>query len=290
MTIEAAGRDLITHADGAAEVLGEAEVRLEVGSGRVIRSLPAAPGLEGVGAGRGYRARLREQMPGQLALGTLTYCLLDDLPGVTLVGPLALSRWPHTQADFDRHRRPAAGFAGICAGWRRDGPPARRLASGDDPGQNLTPGPELTDPDDPLAWHRVPGPPAAGPMFRRRRMLDVIDGRGLLVDSLFRDSVWDPGGVELVVHEYALRAVVDKESLRLESVTAVPGVLPFGTCPAAADNVDLLVGEPLATLRHRVLELVVGTDGCTHLNDVLRALADVPVLLGQAGPKARQSR
>ena len=74
-----------------------------------------------------------------------------------------------------------------------------------------------------------------------------------------------------------LHATVDPHSLRLTGLR----VLPFGTCPAAARNVDLLLGEPMRGLRHRVLELVVGTDGCTHLNDALRALAEVPVLVAE---------
>jgi hypothetical protein len=82
-----------------------------------------------------------------------------------------------------------------------------------------------------------------------------------------------------VVHEYGVHAVVDPQSMRLTSIEADPRVLPFETCPAAARNVDLLLGEPLRTLRHRVIELVVGTDGCTHLNDALRALAEVPLII-----------
>jgi hypothetical protein len=33
-------------------------------------------------------------------------------------------------------------------------------------------------------------------------------------------------------------------------------------------------------LRERVLDELKGTAGCTHLNDMLRALAEVPVLVG----------
>jgi hypothetical protein len=40
------------------------------------------------------------------------------------------------------------------------------------------------------------------------------------------------------------------------------------------------VGTPLADLRHEVLDKLRRVDGCTHLNDVLRALAEVPVLVG----------
>ena len=97
--------------------------------------------------------------------------------------------------------------------------------------------------------------------------------------SLFRDSVWGPGQTERVVHEYALGAGINPATMRLTGIRAEPHVLPFETCPAAARNVDLLTGEPVRTLRRRVLDLISGTDGCTHLTDALRALAEVPVLL-----------
>ena len=288
--IKAVGRDLVTRVDGSADVSAEATMCARVDSGRTIRSLRVEPScgdaeeLVGCGGGRGYRARLQEAVPEEMSSGTLTYCLLDDMPGVTLIGPFALSLWPATQAGFERtsgRSRFARDVAGICSGWRPDGPPVRRLALGEDPQHNLVPGSELAARDDALSWHDVPGPPGNAPMVRRRRRLDIVDGPRIFVDALFRDSMWGPDNVETVVHEYGLRAMADRDSMRLTSVTADPRVLPFPTCPAAADNVDLLIGEPLRTLRRRVLELVVGTDGCTHLNDAVRALADVPVLLAQ---------
>jgi hypothetical protein len=42
---------------------------------------------------------------------------------------------------------------------------------------------------------------------------------------------------------------------------------------------DRLLGQPLPGLRRRVVELLNGIDCCTHLNDALRALADVSALL-----------
>jgi hypothetical protein len=116
-------------------------------------------------------------------------------------------------------------------------------------------------------------------MLRRRRRIDVTGGPEIAVDSWFRDSLWDPAGRELVVHEYGVTARLDAGTGRLTAVAADPRVLPFPTCPAAAGHVALLVGEPVRTLRSRVLELLPGTDGCTHLNDALRALAEVPVLV-----------
>ncbi len=152
--------------------------------------------------------------------------------------------------------------------------------------QNLVPAHPLEQPDDPLAWHRIPAPPGDSAMFRRRRRVDVIApeprGQGVMtVDSAFRDSMWSPQGVETIVHEYGVHATVDPATMRLVGIRADPRVLPFETCPSAAGNVDLLLGEPMRTLRARVLRLLVGTDGCTHLNDALRALAEVPVLVDQ---------
>jgi hypothetical protein len=219
-----------------------------------------------------------------MADGTLRYFLLDDMPGVTLVGPFAWRLWPvgvEMMTRGLRHPGPGYDMTGICSGFRADGPPIQRINSGEDPQHNLVPAFDLAEPSDPLAWHDVPDAPQDSPMLRRRRRIDVTDGPEVVVNSVFRDSMWSPEHVETVVHEYGVHAVVDRDSMRLTSITADPRVLPFQTCPAAAANVDLLVGEPMATLRHRVLEQIVSTDGCTHLNDALRALAEVPVLLDE---------
>jgi hypothetical protein len=50
-----------------------------------------------------------------------------------------------------------------------------------------------------------------------------------------------------------------------------------------------MVGKTLAQLREAVLDELRGVAGCTHLNDALRALADVPVLLRHIEP-AGQAR
>lgn len=50
-----------------------------------------------------------------------------------------------------------------------------------------------------------------------------------------------------------------------------------------AKNMGKLVGRDLPALREIVLDELRGVAGCTHLNDALRALADVPVLLGEVG-------
>ena len=64
----------------------------------------------------------------------------------------------------------------------------------------------------------------------------------------------------------------------LLSVTAVPRVLPYAECPGAAPNASWMSGTELRTMRTEVLARLQKTDCCTHLNDGLRSLAEVPVL------------
>ena len=62
------------------------------------------------------------------------------------------------------------------------------------------------------------------------------------------------------------------------SVTASPRVLPYVECPGAAPNASWMAGTDLRAMRTEVLERLRATDCCTHLNDGLRSLAEVPVL------------
>ena len=73
-------------------------------------------------------------------------------------------------------------------------------------------------------------------------------------------------------------------------MTPVPRVLPYDECPLAVRNVAALAGLPLSELRGAVLERLRGPLGCTHLNDMLRALADVPVLRPAPGHQGRLPR
>jgi hypothetical protein len=59
---------------------------------------------------------------------------------------------------------------------------------------------------------------------------------------------------------------------------AEPRVLPYPECPGAAPNAVNIVGVPVAELRKEVLTRIRSIHCCTHLNDALRSLAEVPVL------------
>jgi hypothetical protein len=47
-----------------------------------------------------------------------------------------------------------------------------------------------------------------------------------------------------------------------------------------------MAGTPLADLRAAVLDRLKREKGCTHLNDALRALADVPTLVAHLRERA----
>jgi hypothetical protein len=165
--------------------------------------------------------------------------------------------------------------ADLCAGWDATGTMIRSIRAGD--GIPYAQGPDCPPvaTDDPADWHEEPElPPGA---MRRRRRIDVIDGPVRRIDAFFRDSLVRPDGGEEVLHEYTVEARLTDDD-RIGAIYAAPRVLPFGECPRAAAHVGRLVGEPVAELRRVVPTSLRSISSCTHLNDLLRALADVPVL------------
>jgi hypothetical protein len=65
-------------------------------------------------------------------------------------------------------------------------------------------------------------------------------------------------------------------------VTAEPRVLPYGECPRAAAAPQLLVGQHVSSAATAMPAELAGIASCTHLNDLLRALACVPALAALA--------
>ena len=137
----------------------------------------------------------------------------------------------------------------------------------------------LRNPLDPDGWHDFPE--SAGPSFRRARRIDVwlsADRSTIHIDSAFQDSCPRPEGGRAAIHEYRLAARADAATLELTALTPEPRILPFRECPGAVANAQRLIGTPLPQIRAAVLANLRGTAGCTHLNDALRALAEVPAL------------
>lgn len=248
-----------------------------------IESQPARPALSrlvGERGGGGLRRVLEQVVPEERSHATPLYLILDDISGVSLVAGWAWSQWDPNW--MENSRKALKGFdlekafrsrEGICSGFAPG-------SSAFTPGQNRsgTPTEDLRHPDDPEGWHAFTA--EAGKIgLRRARRIDVRLGENIVIDSAFQDSAATPAGGRAVVHEYRLMASADLKSLRLRSIEAEPRVLPFVECPTATQNVGRLLDTPLPELRDKVLAELKGTAGCTHLNDALRALAEVPALV-----------
>jgi hypothetical protein len=169
--------------------------------------------------------------------------------------------------------------ADLCAGWVTGGTIMRDVELGERPPVVTGPeAPTVSTADDPLAWHELGPLPSHG--MRRWRRLDVwAEEDEIGFETFFRDTHADASGFETVVHEYTVTGAVDPATLRFTRCHAEVGALPWVECPAAAASAEDLVGTPLGDLRRRVRDTFVGPRTCTHLNDVLRSLQDVPALV-----------
>jgi hypothetical protein len=251
--------------------------------GRTIVEIDASPARAGIEKlvgerGGGYlRTALDTALPAEQEGGTPLYLLIDDLSGTSLVAGWAWEGWqPERESTEDPDAREARmdRMTGVCTGFA----PGSMVHSGWR--QNHVRVVPLTNPADPAGWHELRQ--LACPSLRRARRIDVWLEDGVIqVDSAFQDSAASADGGRIAVHEYQLRASADLHSGRLLSLHAEPCVLPYPDCPKAVANIGELVGVPMRELRMEVLRKLRRTRGCTHLNDALRALAEVPVLAAQ---------
>ncbi|MEO5587869.1 MAG: DUF2889 domain-containing protein, partial [Novosphingobium sp.] len=125
-------------------------------------------------------------------------------------------------------------------------------------------------------------PVVDGVSMRRARRIDVwrdAETGVIRIDSAFQDSAPRPAGGRAALHEYRLSATADPATMELLTLEPEARVLPFVECPGAIGNARALIGSSLPAIRESVLSDLRGPRGCTHLNDALRALADVPKLL-----------
>lgn len=272
--------------------VGAAELRAVLDDDKTIRSISATPEpsrlqeIVGHRAGGHLRLFVREIMPELVENAVPLYLVLDDLSGSALVSNISWAMWDPTTLMLDRRANMSdaefeemmAGRANVCWGLaegnsgltsRRDVTEVAAADAG-----------ELRNPADVHGWHDFAE--NDGPGFRRARRIDVWrdPSTGLLtIDSAFQDSSSKKDGGRTAIHEYLLRVTADPDTLEVLSLEAEPRILPFHECPGAVANSQRLVGSSLADIRDEVLRQLRGPEGCTHLNDAMRALADVPVLV-----------
>lgn len=274
-------RDLVTTTSGETWVVDLATVTADISPERfyeALSSIPDRPALQeliGARGAAGSRTKMGQLIAEDKEQGTALYLLMDDIPAAGLISGQIRSEWI---APGDRP--PFTGglgmFDNICtghaAGSAHFGTDGSVMAV-----QQTRAVPPLKDPRDPLGWNEH-APDGREPSMRRARRIDVwMEDGEIHIHSFFQDSGINPDGVRFAVHEYTLTATADLDGV-LTSITAEPRVLPYDTCPAAVLNVSRMVGAGLPEFRSTVIRTLPGILGCTHLNDMLRSLAEVPIL------------
>jgi hypothetical protein len=280
--LAAQGRDLVTTGDGRGVVIDEVCIGVTAeGPLKTVRSIesdPIVPHLEvvrGANLMGGFRKAVGTNVV--LADGSVAALLLDDLPGAALVSGSGRLR-----AEIEATGA-LPGFADVdlpvvCIGRRPEGVMVQRRREGQPLLGQGPPAGDLRRPDDPLAWPLEPPLPTHG--MRRLRRIDVavIDDE-IVVDTHFRDSYQEPTGVETAVHEYEVLVRAGAGDRIVRQVEVRSRVLPGPDCPGAAASAQTVVGQPLEQLRRFVRAEMQDDTVCTHLNDQLRSLADVPALV-----------
>jgi Protein of unknown function (DUF2889) len=289
VSIGGGARDLVTDAEGVAAVVAVARLHVSMdGEGRIDAVeqdpvWPACDELLGTRVGFGFRSAVKNLLVD--LTGSPLGLLVDDLSGAPAPSGYGAIR-ERTVLGLPDPPIPA-GAAGVyqqadvCAGWRTGGLPLRsRMAGQSLPFSAEPPVAPSLQGADAVAWHAMDRLKMR--QSRRIRRLDLwADGAVLRVDAMFRDVTVDPDPdlTVRVVHEYALTAEIDPDSLTVLAAHADPRSLPFATdCPFAASSAELIVGHHVGDLRTAVRTISRGAHSCTHLNDLLRSLADVSVL------------
>lgn len=290
-------RDLRTDAAGAAAVIAEGEMQARLTADKEITAITAVPphaNIErfiGQHGGGHLRMFIREALPELIASADPLYLALDDISGTALVSAFAWSQWfpdwaerirgAYSHEEFEemmtRRINVCWGLAEGNSGVQPGGPP-NNVADAD--------AGELRNPADPEGWHAFSD--NQGPGFRRARRIDVSldsDAGLIRVQGSFQDSAKLKAGGRVAIHEYDYALTIDRASGEILSLEPTPRVLPFPECPGAVANAQRMVGKRIDAIRDEVLAQLRGPQGCTHLNDVLRSLADVPALAGHLDDK-----
>ncbi len=278
-------RDLATPHEGEPSVIAACDLYTVTGRERDVQRIESDPvheslqRLVGCRAGGNLRKVIGQELLDVGDAGGPLQLLLDDIAGATLISGFTYFVWADAVPGM-RERLgsgPQSDMRGICSGFREGSSALYPNGALRGVSSNTPIAPSLNDPADPLGWHELDQPPEI--CMRRARRIDVwASGDHLEFDTMFRDSCWVPEGHEVVLHEYEILGTADRSTGVVQSVQAVPRVLPYPECPIAAPNAATMAGTELRAMRTEVLAQLRSVDCCTHLNDGLRSLAEVPVL------------
>ncbi len=279
------GRDLLSpHPGELPRVLALDILHAELGPDRSLLAMASTPACAALDALAGtihageLRRSLRALRAADAVPATPLFQLADDVPAMLVIADWAWSRWPALlPADEAPHRASRlATLEGVCAGFRTGSGALR--THGEYQEDRASAVPPLEDASDPHAWHPLVDIRTVS--MRRARCMEVWRTPGeIRVEAFFQDSAVRPDGCRAAVHEYTVMATASSTTHAITRLAATPHILPFQECESAPAWLQDLVGTPLEELRTTVPALLARTRGCTHLNDALRALAEVPQLL-----------
>lgn len=289
-TLNATGRDLLAARTPHTIATATCSLTLERWTRKILDvRVPSAPllgELVGTSAARGLRSQAMARLDRTTAEGSLLYQLLDDVSGASLVADGFVT------ARADENPPTGEVFAApvdICAGFVAEGTVHRLLTQTTEMPATLGPAATaLVLEVEPHGWHGLTDLPAHG--FRRSRRIDVrtLSDR-IVAETHFRDSYMGPDLRETIVHEYLFDLTADR-SMTIVDARATAQVLPWPECPNAVGSAATLIGSSLHDLRARGRADRAGPHTCTHLNDVMRSLADVPDLLARASGRTRSGK
>ncbi|MFF7945100.1 DUF2889 domain-containing protein [Nocardia gamkensis] len=277
-------RDFYTAIDGTGEVTASARLQSIVdrttSSISHLHLVPPVAAIEAMvpaPAMSGFRSAIDRAAPELRKYRDLRYTLLDDVPIATLISGHALS----VAGAVRSARETYSPVADLCAGFVSGGVFMTSFDVGDPAVVTGPEAPALEVEDDPSAWHRMPA--LAVHDMRRRRRIDVSPASAgvVAIDAMFRDSYVRADGVETVIHEYVLNADVEVESRTIIACRASTRVLPWQECSSASASVERSIGMTLSELHSKVRVDFTGIHTCTHLNDLLRSVADAESLIAQ---------
>lgn len=277
------GRDIFT-ADTALPpvVLDKARLNAIITDDKKIDAISSDPrcsalsSLRGMSAVGGFRKAFRPLLDKDKLASPLEL-LLDDVVGGTVVSDWAWSTRPNSITRNEKLERQARlnDMAGVCTGFRVGS--SALHADGEFQYERCTVVPALLHPDDAVGWHELLQFDEVN--LRRSRCMDVWLDRVIVVEAVFQDSALQLDGRRVAVHEYSLRAEVNPKSFTLQELLITPHVLPYPECPSAVSFTHSLIGMALPELKASVHSLLGRERGCTHLNDMLRSLSDLPEII-----------
>lgn len=285
MHLTGRARDIITPASGGSpDTIHLDELFLTVDANKNIQSIRTNPErknlqqLIGTNGFSGLRQNLDHLLLDDKNQAAPLYQLMNDITGCLVVSDWAWASRKESLLPEARAKRIAmmANMEGVCTGFspdssalRTDGAYQASMAA------RVVP---LPHPEDSEGWHELKEHGSRVSLRRARRM-DVWLDEDIVVESTFQDSATTEAGDRIAVHEYSVEASFDSNLLTLKSIQATPHILPFVECPGAIKNLQQLIGTHAQDLRAEVSKRLRKVNGCTHLNDATRALAEAPTLI-----------